>query len=137
MGDFLIILMRWLHIFSMMALIGGFYYWRFVLVPALESIAPAVRDQISAAAASRFKPIVMTSVAGLVISGTYNLLTNPGHTPRYHMMFGIKILLALHVFAVAFLITKPVNPRRSRMLTGAILSGLIILVISAYLRRIF
>ena len=52
-------------------------------------------------------------------------------------LFGIKILLALHVFAVAFLITKPVNPRRSRMMTGTIISGLIILAISAYLRRIF
>jgi hypothetical protein len=74
---------------------------------------------------------------GLILSGTYNLLTNPGHTPKYHMIFGIKILLVLHVFAVALLITQPKNPRRARMMTGMLVSGLIILAVSSYLRRIF
>ena len=74
---------------------------------------------------------------GLIVSGTYNLLTNPGHTPKYHMLLGIKLMLVLHVFAVALLITQPKNPRRARMMTGTLISGLIILAISAYLRRIF
>ena len=42
-------------------------------------------------------------------------------------MFGIKILLVLHVFAVALLITQPKNPKRARMMTGTLISGLIIL----------
>jgi hypothetical protein len=43
----------------------------------------------------------------------------------------------LHVFAVALLITQPKNPKRARMMTGTLVSALVILAISAYLRRIF
>ena len=31
----------------------------------------------------------------MIVSETYNLLTNPGHTPKYHMLLGIKLLLVL------------------------------------------
>ena len=79
----------------------------------------------------------LAAILGLIVSGTYNLLTNQGHSPKYHMVFGVKILLVLHVFAVALLITQPKNPKRARMMTGTVISGLIILAISAYLRRIF
>jgi hypothetical protein len=53
------------------------------------------------------------------------------------MLLGIKLLLVLHVFAVSILIVQPKNPRRVRMLTGTMISGLVILAISAWLRRIF
>ena len=58
-------------------------------------------------AAALYRPFVYSAIGGLVISGTYNLLTNPGHRPIYHMLLGIKLLLALHVFAVAILIVQP------------------------------
>lgn len=132
MGDLPIVIMRWLHISSMAALMGVMIYGRVV-----ERIAKASGDPLSGKAATHFRPTVLFAVAGLIVSGLYNLLTNPGHTPRYHMLFGIKILLALHVFAMAFLVTQPVNPKRERLMTGAAISGLIILGISAYLRRIF
>jgi hypothetical protein len=61
----------------------------------------------------------------------------PGHTKLYHAVFGIKLLLALHVFAVSILIVQPNNPRRTRMATGTMISGLVILLISAWLRRNF
>jgi hypothetical protein len=56
---------------------------------------------------------------------------------RYHIVLGIKLVLVAHVFAVALLIVQPKNPRRVRLMTGAFLSGLAIILISAYLRRIF
>jgi hypothetical protein len=64
-------------------------------------------------------------------------MTNPGHTPTYHILLGVKLLLVMHVFAVAFLVTQPKNPRRARLMAGTVVSGLIIIAISAYLRRIF
>ena len=103
----------------------------------VEAQARATGDPLSGKAAAAYRPTVLLAVAGLIVSGLYNLLTNPGHSPRYHMFLGIKILLALHVFAVAFLVTQPVNPRRGRLMTGAAISGLIIIAISAYLRRNF
>ena len=42
--------------------------------------------------------------------------------------FGIKVLLALHVFAVMFLITGQDNAKRSRQLTGVVISGVVILI---------
>jgi hypothetical protein len=46
------------------------------------------------------------------------------------------MLLVLHVFSVAVLVTAPKNPRRSRQLFGAAISGLTILLIAAYLKGI-
>jgi uncharacterized membrane protein len=137
MADALFVLMRWLHFVSMATLIGGILFGRLVLTEAMGALAPDARETFGDRAAARYRPLVWAAIAGLVVSGTYNLLTNPGHTPKYHMLLGVKLLLALHVFAVALLITQPRNPKRARMMTGTLVSGLIILAIAAYMRRIF
>jgi len=137
MADVLFVLMRWLHFASMATLVGGIVFARLVMTPSLGTLAPDARDAFGDRSAAGYSPLVIASILGLIVSGIYNLLTNPGHTPKYHMVFGIKILLVLHVFAVALLITQPKNPRRARMMTGTLISGLIILAISAYLRHIF
>jgi uncharacterized membrane protein len=137
MDDALVVIMRWLHISSMATLVGGILYGRFVMTPALNSLAPEAGEALATKAAAAYRPLVLAAVCGLTLSGVYNLLTNAGHSATYHMLLGIKLLLVLHVFAVAFLITKPQNPRRARMMTGILISGLIIVAISAYLRRIF
>jgi hypothetical protein len=49
------------------------------------------------------------------------------------MIFGCAVLSR----AAAMLITRPKNPRRARMMTGAAISGLAIIAISAYLRHIY
>jgi putative copper export protein len=137
MADALFVIMRWLHFSSMAALVGGILYGRFVMTSSLGGLDPSARAAFDRRAAAGYRPLVLAAVIGLIVSGTYNLLTNPGHTPKYHMLLGVKLMLALHVFAVAFLITQPENPRRARMMTGTLISGLAILAISAYLRRIF
>jgi hypothetical protein len=75
-------------------------------------------------------------MAGLVLSGIFNYLVKTGHTVRYSSLFGVKMLLALHVFSVAILVTAPNNPRRARQLLGAAISGLVIVLIAAYLKGI-
>jgi putative copper export protein len=137
MADVLFVLMRWIHFVSMATLVGGILYARLVMTSSAGALAPDAREAFGERTAAAYRPLVIAAMLGLILSGTYNLLTNPGHTPKYHMLFGIKILLVLHVFAVALLITQPKNPKRTRMMTGTLISGLIILAISAYLRRIF
>ncbi len=137
MADALFVLMRWLHLTSMATLVGGMLFGRFVMISSEEMLAPDARETFGARAARAYRPLVLAAVMGLIVSGTYNLMTNPGHTVKYHILLGIKLLLVLHVFAVAFLVTKPKNPRRGRMMAGTVVSGLIIIAISAYLRRIF
>ncbi len=137
MSDALFVVVRWLHIASMATLIGGILFARLVMAPSLAAVSEEARLSLSEAWAARYRPFVYAAIAGLVLSGTFNLLTTPGHRPFYHMLLGVKLLLALHVFAVAILIVQPNNPRRTRMMTGTVISGLLILLISAWLRRIF
>jgi len=107
------IAMRWLHIASVIVLLGGvFYAWR-------------QRDLDLG-----FKPIAFAAIAGILISGTYNFLTKPSYPEHYHMMFGIKVLLALDVIAAVALYKKGKN------LTRTVIFGFTIVAISAYLRWI-
>jgi len=137
MADVLFVLMRWLHIASVATLIGGMIFGRMVMSHAAEGLSPEARESFMDRAAMLYRPLVFTAMGALLISGTYNILSNLGHTPLYHMLLGIKLLLVMHVFAVALLITRPHNPRRPRMMAGAAISGLAIIAISAYLRHIF
>lgn len=137
MTDVLLVFMRWIHIASMATLIGGLVYGRLVMAPAIATLAPDARESLADTAARFFRPLVFAAIAGLVVSGTFNLLTTTGHRPIYHMLLGVKLLLALHVFAVSILIVQPKNPRRVRMMTGTLISGLIILAIAAWLRLVF
>jgi uncharacterized membrane protein len=137
MADAVMVLFRWIHIASMATLVGGILYARLVMMGSTGTLAPDAQEAFQQQAAGRYRPLVFAAITGLVLSGIYNLYTNTGHTAKYHMLLGIKLMLALHVFAVALLITQPKNPRRARMMTGVIISGLTIIAISAYLRRIF
>lgn len=137
MTDVLLVIMRWIHIASMATLIGGILYGRLVMARAIATLAPDARESMSETSAALFRPFALAAIIGLVFSGTINLLTTTGHRPIYHALLGVKLLLALHVFAVTILIVQPRNPRRVRMMTGTLISGLIILAISAWLRRIF
>ena len=137
MADVLFVLMRWLHISSVATLIGGMIFGRAVMSQAAEGLSPDSRESFMDKAAGLYRPLVFTAMGCLLISGTYNILTNLGHTPLYHMLLGIKFLLVMHVFAVAILMGRPHNPRRPRMMAGAAISGLVIIAIAAYLRHIF
>jgi hypothetical protein len=137
MPDVLQVILRWIHIASMATLIGGILYGRLVMAPAISTLGPDAKEAFGNTAAALFRPFVFVAIGGLVFSGTINYLSKPGHRPIYHMLFGIKMLLALHVFAVSILIVQPKNPRRVRMMTGTLISGLVILAISAWLRLNF
>ena len=136
MGEILTALMRWVHISSVVTLIGGIVYARFVMIPAESSLSPDARTTLDDSAAAHFRPVVFAAIAGLLLSGIYNYLSKPGHSAWYHALFGVKILLVLHVFSVAILAAAPNNPRRARQLFGAAISGLTIVLISAYLKGI-
>jgi hypothetical protein len=110
------IAMRWLHIASVIILLGGVFY---------------ARVAIGEMAAS-FKPVAYTVIGGILVSGLYNFLKKPSYPPHYHMWFGIKVLLALHVFAA----TAMYRQGKQRTLTGIVISGALIVAISAFLRWI-
>jgi hypothetical protein len=126
--------MRFVHILSAVALLGGAITWRFAVIPATQPLGPEVRAKIGNAIASAWRPLMLTAALGLLISGTYNFLNKTGLTPQYHAVIGVKFLLALHVFAVGYIVTNPNNEKRSRQLTGVVISGTVIVILSAVLR---
>jgi len=107
--------MRWLHFASIAVLLGSIFYARFVVGDLAQS----------------FKPVAYGAIGGILISGTYNFLSKPSFPPHYHMWFGIKILLVLHIFAATILYRG-----KTRALTGIVISGAIVIAISAWLRWI-
>jgi|ERR1017187_8626404 uncharacterized membrane protein len=136
MAEGLNLLMRWLHIASVACLSGGMIYgW--IAAGAAAALAPEARAELGERTAAAFRPLVILSIAFLLISGTFNLLSNPGHTLKYHVLLSLKLLLVAHIFAVAVLITQPGHPRRVRLMAGGAISSLIVIGIAAYLRRIY
>ena len=130
------IAMRWTHILSIIVVLGGLAYARVVLVPALAVLPAEKRSELAAAANSRFRPWVRFAIFLLVVSGLYSLVMKANIPPGYHMWFGIKMLLALHIIAVSFLLTSAsvTQERRNRMTTGVIISGAVVVLLAAYLR---
>jgi len=125
--------MRWIHITSVVTLIGSFIFAKYAVAPALAS-----SPQIGSRIVQNFRPLLYTVLVTILGSGLYNYLTKASYPPFYHMMFGIKFLFVLHIFAVAVLYSNPgaEESKRNRWLTGMVFSGLIIIAISAYLRWI-
>ena len=107
------------------------------MVPLSATLAKDEREALGDRAAVAFRPLVLAAICGLIVSGVYNILTHPGHRPTYQVLLGIKLLLALHVFVVSLLMARPGHPRRTRMMTVAAISGLVIIAIAAYLQHIF
>jgi putative copper export protein len=132
------ILMRWAHIASAAVLMGGLLYARWVAAPVAAE-EPELLNRLTA----RSRPLVYAAIAGLTVSGFYNFLLHRGHTPYYQAWFGVKVLLALHVFAAAVLAVRlsraqsEDRARRLRRMTGAVVSGLAVILIAAYLRLIY
>jgi len=109
------IAMRWLHIVSVIVLLGGIFYARMVI----GELAPG------------FKPLAYVAIGGILVSGIYNFLSKTGLSTNYQIWFGIKMLLALHVFATTILYRG-----KRRLLTGIVIGGALIVAISGFLRWI-
>jgi hypothetical protein len=128
MFDLFPYLSRAIHIASAVLLIGGLIYaWNLSKYNMLPS-NPVYG----------FRPAVWSLVAALLLTGAYNLVNRMPVPKEYHMLFGIKFLLFLHIAAVSILLVKPAvtQEKRARMLTGLAISGICVIFISAALRAI-
>ena len=130
MIDPLAYLVRFLHIGSAVVLLGGiFYAW---------NLSKAGKP--SGNPADGFQPSMLISVLLLLASGLYQLMTRMGGgVPKfYHMIFGIKFLLFLHIAAVSIILVKPQTTpeKRARLLTGLAFSGIGVLLLGTALRSL-
>jgi uncharacterized membrane protein len=130
---------RYLHIASAITLMGGMFFAAIAWLPALRAVSGPNGQSISDAIAARFRPWLVAAILGLTVSGFYNYYRHIAHQdiPKiYHMVFGIKFLLALHVFAASYLALNPGNTKRARQITGVVISGLLIIGLSGWLRQL-
>ena len=124
--DLVGLISRWIHIASAVALLGGVIFARHVLTSQAETEL-----------LTRYAKTFQLASAGLLLSGLYNFVMKMSKVPAgYHGVFGIKFLLAMHVFAVASLLGRPgvEAGKRQRQMTGIIISGIAILALGAWLR---
>ncbi len=107
----LILVMRWAHILAAVTAVGGVLFIRFVLMPSAAAVLDEETHQkLRAAIMKRWQHIVHTCILLFLVSGLYNYLavTRFLHDdqPAYHMIFGIKFLLAIVIFALALGLTS-------------------------------
>src|SRR5690348_13493225 len=116
----LTVVVRFLHIVSITTLVGSMIFARLV--------AGAFTDDV----ARRWRPVATAAVVVGFLSGLYTLLNKAYTPPGYHMFFGIKFLLALHVMAVAIVLGRQgvTIEKRKRLLTGTSITGVCIVAIS-------
>ncbi|HEU0124481.1 MAG TPA: hypothetical protein VFQ91_28380 [Bryobacteraceae bacterium] len=128
MFDLFPYLARVIHIASAILLLGGlFYAWnlsKYKLLPENPAYG--------------FRPAVWSLVAALFLTGAYNLINKGPVAKEYHMLLGVKFLVFLHVAAVSILLVKPSTTpeKRTRMLTGLAVSGVVIILLASAMRAI-
>jgi len=130
--------LRWIHIASVVTLIGGFIYARFVLAPALASLPSGEQESAGSKAVSAFRPLMLTALILALGSGMYNYATKASYPPTYHMWMGIKLLFVLHITASAILyaVRESNQAKRDRTALSIAISGLVVVAIAAYLRHL-
>jgi uncharacterized membrane protein len=142
LSAWLAVLMRFLHIASVVALVGGAFYARTALTPVLNALPEAQRTVAAQTAQARFRSTLFVLLILVVFSGLYSFLTGPKHTSTWQMAFGIKMLLVLHILATAILwATSPygdvaIDGKGKRRLASIVISGFLAILAASYLRRL-
>src|SRR5437870_5742041 len=104
----LMLLARWLHIVAAALAVGVPLYARFVELPALATLPDPERARFRDALAKRWRMIVYVSIVIFLATGFYTFLgvrrwqDFPSELKtRYHLYFGIKVILALGAFFIS------------------------------------
>jgi uncharacterized membrane protein len=99
---------RWIHLLAAITAVGGTIFMRFALIPAASTVLSAEQHgALREAIRVRWSKVVMSAIGLLLISGFINLFrVLSGSIPSpsqglYHMLFGMKFLLALAIFFIA------------------------------------
>jgi uncharacterized membrane protein len=145
----LMLLARWLHILSAALAIGVPIFIRFVLMPARQRLDEPQRAILHEAIMARWRVFVYVMIVVFLATGFWTFLGvarwrsplfNGQDKFRYHLLIGIKIVIALGMFfissALAGRSAALAGMRRNAQLwiSILILLGLAIVVISGVLR---
>ena len=109
--DLLSLLMRWVHMLCAVSVIGSLLFYWFVMLPAAkQSFDGTIPENFRFNLMKKWKLYLHTSIILFLVSGLYYYLAVGRHMhpddSTYHMLFGIKFLLALIVFALYIILTS-------------------------------
>lgn len=84
----------------------------------------------------RLKGSILSACLVVILSGSYTLITKAHTPPGYHMWFGMKILLVMHIIGVHFVmaIKEMTDEKKVRLATGVAISGILVVLLSVVLR---
>jgi uncharacterized membrane protein len=136
-------IIQWVHIMSAVIGLGGMGFMILILIPSLSVLSPEQREALSKAIASRFRWATWSAVTLLLLSGLYNVRRFYWEEPggRAWDFLTLKILLSFTLFAIVlgltipFRLFEPLRVRRRNWLLVAFILGVVVVLISAYLRR--
>lgn len=106
-----LLLLRYMHILGAITLMGATIFMRFALRPAVGALPGESRATLHEEVRRRWAKFVMLASALVLISGIANLglaaryTYEPVFGMSYHMVVGIKFLLAMPIFLIAAFLT--------------------------------
>ncbi len=154
---FLPALIQWIHVGSVVLLIGGFFFLRVILLPSAKVLPEDQRPKLVDAAFRRFRVVVWTALLTILFSGVYNFIAFLRSTgsfsqdlPKepvqdlstYILVLGVKIFIVFIIFTFGVLLTfpypvfAPIQRRPAPWLNLTLILGLIVIFLSAFLRRL-
>ena len=98
------LLLRWIHILSAIILVGGTFYQRFALLPALASIQSSPKDEVAEACRGPWAKWVMATSGLLLLSGLVNavgIIKQYELRGVYHGLVAVKLVVALAIFWIS------------------------------------
>ena len=154
---FLSALIQWIHVGSVVLLIGGFFFLRVILLPSAKTLPENQRFKLLEAAFRRFRIVIWSALLTILFSGIYNFIAflrstrTPSQNPPtelvqdlsiYILVLGVKLFIVFIIFTFGVLLTfpypvfSPIQKRPTPWLNLTLILGLIVIFLSALLRRL-
>ena len=154
---FLPALIQWIHVGSVVLLIGGFFFFRVILLPSAKVLPENQQSKLLEAAFRRFRVVIWSALLTILFSGVYNFIaflrstgslsqdpaTELTQDPStYILVLGVKLFIVFIIFTFGVLLTfpypvfAPIQKRPAPWLNLTLILGLIVIFLSALLRRL-
>jgi uncharacterized membrane protein len=154
---FLPALIQWIHVGSVVLLIGGFFFFRVILLPSAKVLPENQQSKLLEAAFRRFRVVIWSALLTILFSGVYNFiafLRSTGSLSQdpptelvqdpsiYILVLGLKLFIVFIIFTFGVLLTfpypvfAPIQKRPAPWLNLTLILGLIVIFLSALLRRL-
>jgi uncharacterized membrane protein len=136
-------LAQWIHVTAAVLGVGGMGFLLLIVLPSVRRLNPEQQDILMKAVLGRFRWVTWSAIALLLVSGVGNIRLSAWEAPwgTYWKWLTVKIVLAFFIFAIVFALTLPLTvlnrfrARRQLWLSIAFGLAIVVIVISAYLRR--